>query len=208
MVKILLDESINIKMRLEVLQMCFITVLVYDCQIWTYRTDQIDKIEKVQRKMERKLLGVTLRDRIRNEELRNRSGLVNAATEARKTKWRWGGHIMRMNQETWTYATTVWDQRRGKRRRGRPRRRCADGIMEELDKTGHRPREVEKSDRTYKLKGKYRTREVIVLTQNRNRKHSKTATPREHNQSQPYHGRRPLPRRDVMGLLLLFLYPA
>ena len=48
--------------------------------------------------MEKKLLGVPLRDRIRDEKLRNTSGLVNAVTEARKTKWRWGGHIMRMNQ--------------------------------------------------------------------------------------------------------------
>ncbi|PSN54709.1 hypothetical protein C0J52_04855 [Blattella germanica] len=53
-------------------------------------------------KQERKLLGVPLRDPIRNEELKNRSGLVIAATETRRTKWRWGGHIMRMNQERWT----------------------------------------------------------------------------------------------------------
>lgn len=129
---ILLDDSINIKLRFEVLQMCVIPVLIYGCQTWTYRKDQVAKLEICQRKMERKMLGLSLRDRIRNEELRIKSGLANTAKEARKTKWRWGGHVIRMEQERWTYTTTVWDQRRGKRRRGRPRRRWADEFIEEV----------------------------------------------------------------------------
>jgi hypothetical protein len=51
--------------------------------------------------MERKVLGISLKDRIRNEELRRRSGIENAAKAARRLKWRWGGHVARMDQERW-----------------------------------------------------------------------------------------------------------
>jgi hypothetical protein len=72
--------------------------------------------------MERKVLGINLKDRIRNEELR-RSGIEDAAKAARRQKWRWGGHMARMDQERWAYATTVLDPRIGRRNRERPRRR-------------------------------------------------------------------------------------
>jgi hypothetical protein len=73
--------------------------------------------------MERKVLGINLKDRMRNEELRRRSGIEDAAKAARRQKWRWGGHVARMDQERWAHATTVWDPRTGRRNRGRPRRR-------------------------------------------------------------------------------------
>jgi hypothetical protein len=48
--------------------------------------------------MERKVLGINLKDRMRNKELR-RSGIGDAAKAARRLKWRWGGHVARMDQE-------------------------------------------------------------------------------------------------------------
>jgi hypothetical protein len=73
--------------------------------------------------MERKVLEINLKDRMRNEELRRRSGIEDAAKAARRLKWRWGGHVVRMDQERWAYATTVWDPGTVRRHRGRPRRR-------------------------------------------------------------------------------------
>jgi hypothetical protein len=72
--------------------------------------------------MERKVSGINFKDRMRNKELR-RSGIEDAAKEARRLKWCWGGHVARMNQERCAYATTVWDPIIGIRNRGRPRRR-------------------------------------------------------------------------------------
>jgi hypothetical protein len=73
--------------------------------------------------MEIKLLGVNLKDRMWNKELRRRNGIEDAAKAARRLKWRWGGHVTRMDQERWAYAMTVWDPRIGRRNRGSPRRR-------------------------------------------------------------------------------------
>ena len=120
---ILMDKYINTKTRFEILQSCVIPVLLYGSQTWTFTKTQIQTIQVCQRRMERKLLGITLKDKMRNEELRRRSGMEDAATNARILKWRWGGHVARLHQDRWAYATTMWDPRRGKRSRGRPRQR-------------------------------------------------------------------------------------
>jgi hypothetical protein len=44
---------------------------------------------------------INLKARTRNEELRRRSGIEDAAKAARRQKWRWGGHVARMDQERW-----------------------------------------------------------------------------------------------------------
>jgi hypothetical protein len=62
-------------------------------------TRQTQAIQICQRKLERKVLGINLKDRMWNEELRRRSGMEDAAKAARRLKWRWGGHVARMDQE-------------------------------------------------------------------------------------------------------------
>jgi hypothetical protein len=63
-----------------------------------------------------------MKDRIQNTELR-RSGMEDADSRAHLAKWRWGGHVARMDQQRWTYAARVWDPRFGERSRGRLRLR-------------------------------------------------------------------------------------
>ncbi|CAH2229176.1 jg21608 [Pararge aegeria aegeria] len=44
--------------------------------------------------MERAMLGVSLRDQIRNEEIRRRTIVTDIAQRVAKPKWRWAGHIV------------------------------------------------------------------------------------------------------------------
>ena len=53
-----------------------------------------------------------------------------------KQKWRWAGHIARMNR--WTKRCTEWQPRRGKRSRGRPSRRWQDDIPRKEGTTWNR----------------------------------------------------------------------
>ncbi|CAH2246126.1 jg15035 [Pararge aegeria aegeria] len=45
--------------------------------------------------MERAMLGVSLRDKIRNVEIRRRTGVTDIAQRVAKLKWQWAGHIVR-----------------------------------------------------------------------------------------------------------------
>ena len=133
---ILLEEKISSRLRLETLQTCIIPVLLYGSQTWTNTKKQSRMIQVCQRKMERRILDIRPKDKIRNEELRRRSGLEDAAIRAKKLKWSWSGHVARMSQNRWAYATTMWDPRKGKRRRGRPRQRWHQEFSEVSEMMG------------------------------------------------------------------------
>ena len=49
--------------------------------------------------------------------------------QAKRLKWKWGGHVMRQQQLKWAYTTTTWDPRTGWRRPGRQRTRWTDELQ-------------------------------------------------------------------------------
>ncbi|KAL0819971.1 hypothetical protein ABMA28_007968 [Loxostege sticticalis] len=51
--------------------------------------------------MERAMLGVSLRDRIRNEEIRRRTKVTDIARRIANLKWQWAGHIARRTDGRW-----------------------------------------------------------------------------------------------------------
>jgi hypothetical protein len=82
--------------------------------------------------MERKVLNMKLRDKVRNEDLRRECEMEDAASKARTFKWRWGRHVARVTLERWEHATTIGDLRQGKRWRGRPRHRWSQEFKNEV----------------------------------------------------------------------------
>ncbi|KAJ4433460.1 hypothetical protein ANN_15763 [Periplaneta americana] len=50
-------------------------------------------VKVCQRKMERKIMQVTLKDRIRNVDLRKNTCMKDAVQVADELKWNWGGHV-------------------------------------------------------------------------------------------------------------------
>ena len=43
-------------------------------------------------------------------------------------KWKWGGHVTRLQGSRWAMISTTWDPRIGKRNRGRPGTRWTDSF--------------------------------------------------------------------------------
>ncbi|KAJ4451705.1 hypothetical protein ANN_03175 [Periplaneta americana] len=99
---------------------------------WSLTKKQALKLGRCQRRMERKILGISLKDRIRNEEVRRRSGVEDVVTLAKRMKWRWGGRVIRKQPTRWAHTATLWDPRIGWRNRGRPRTRWDDEFKLQL----------------------------------------------------------------------------
>ncbi|CAH2244793.1 jg5144 [Pararge aegeria aegeria] len=85
------------------------------------------RLRGTQRAMERAMLGVSLRDQIRNEEIRRRTKLTEIAQRIAKLKWQWAGHIARRTDGRWGLKVLEWRLRTGKRGVDRPPTRCTDG---------------------------------------------------------------------------------
>jgi hypothetical protein len=65
--------------------------------------------------METTVLGVSLRDRIRNEVIRQRTKITEIAHRISTLKWQWAGHISRRTDNRWGKRVLEWRPRLGKR---------------------------------------------------------------------------------------------
>ncbi|CAH2267521.1 jg22609 [Pararge aegeria aegeria] len=88
----------------------------------------IRRLRITQRAMERAMLGVSLRDQIRNEEIRRRTRVTDIVQRVAKLKWKWAGHIARRTDGRWGSKVLEWRPRTGKRSVGRPQTRWTDDI--------------------------------------------------------------------------------
>ena len=123
---ILMDKKQKTSIKAETLEKCVIPTLLYGCQTWSLTEKQKRTLQICQRRMERKILHITYRDRIRNDIIRSRTRMTDVATAAASRKWKWGGHVARMDHQRWTHKVTMWDPRIGWRNVGRQKTRWAD----------------------------------------------------------------------------------
>lgn len=65
---------------------------------YSYKT-LAETVRRVQRKMERSILSITLRDRVRNVEIRRRTQVEDIIERIARLKWMCVGHIARMTKK-------------------------------------------------------------------------------------------------------------
>ena len=75
-------------------------------------------------------MNITRRDKIRNEIIRSKTGVIDIIEKVKCMKGQWAGHVARMKNTRWAKITSEWTPRDGKRLRGRPKRRWRDDIEE------------------------------------------------------------------------------
>ncbi|CAH2237324.1 jg15785 [Pararge aegeria aegeria] len=102
--------------------------MTYEAEARTLTVDLNHKLKVAQRAMERALFGVSLRDRIRNENIRRRTKVTDIAQRISKLKWQWAGHVCRRTDGRWGRRVLEWRPRIGNRSEGRPRARWTDDL--------------------------------------------------------------------------------
>lgn len=65
----------------------------------------VNKIRIAQRRMERSTLGLSLRDRISNNQLRQMTGVTDAIVQITNLKWNWVSHVA---DGRWTKKIVEW----------------------------------------------------------------------------------------------------
>ena len=114
---------------------CILAVMTYDCETWSLSNTQLEKLVTTQRKMERIMIGVTLKDRKSTEWIRKQSGVTDIIRSIGESKHRWVGHVARRHDNRWTIRVTEWILRGNKRLRGRPRTRWCDDLIQYVGPT-------------------------------------------------------------------------
>ena len=84
---ILKDGTIPINLKRKVYESCLLPVATYGLETMTLTERSLNRLRTTQRAMERAMLGISLRERIRNENIRRRTGVTDVIE--RIAKWQW-----------------------------------------------------------------------------------------------------------------------
>ncbi|CAH2217693.1 jg26591 [Pararge aegeria aegeria] len=102
--------------------------MTYGTETWPLTMGLIRRLRVAQPAKERAMLGVSLRDKIRNKEIRKRTRVTEIAQRVAKLKLQWAGHVAWRTDGRWGLKVLEWRPRTGKRSVGRPPTRWTDAI--------------------------------------------------------------------------------
>ncbi|NNK28772.1 MAG: reverse transcriptase family protein, partial [Flavobacteriaceae bacterium] len=121
-------SNLPVSLKRKVYNQCIIPTMSYASETWTLTKKMIGRLRTSQRAMERIMLNITRKDRWRNTVIRNKTKVLDIIQVAKINKWRWAGHVARMQDNRWTRKATDWTPYNGRRPRGRPRTAWEDDI--------------------------------------------------------------------------------
>ena len=97
----------------------------------------VKKLEVTEMKTCRWTCGHTLRDHVRNDDIRKKLKVENITERCRKARLRWFGHVKRRDQE-YVGRKTMEMVPSGRRKRGRPKQRWMDCVNRDMRHESHR----------------------------------------------------------------------
>ena len=109
--EIFLDKEMPMCLKRQVFEQCIIPSLTYGCETWPLKIETIHKMRSVQRAMERKIIGVSLLDKINHSIIREKTKFNDVVRHILKMKWSWAGHIGRISDNRWTKSALDGVQR-------------------------------------------------------------------------------------------------
>ena len=116
--------------------------MVYGLETVAVTKKQMEEMEVAEMKMLRFTMGVTRKDKIRNEHIRSTVKVKRLGMKMREGRLRWYEHVMRRNQE-YVGRKMMEMELSGKRRRGRPKRRFLDVVKEDMEEVGVKEMDIE-----------------------------------------------------------------
>ena len=118
--------------KVKLMRTLILSTFLYACESWTLKAEIERRIQALEMRCYRRLLNISYKDHVANEEIRNR--IQNAIgvhydllTMVKKRKLRWYGHISRSSGMA---KTILQGTVKGARRRGRQKKRWEDNINE------------------------------------------------------------------------------
>jgi hypothetical protein len=132
---ILTARRASSRLKGKVYKACVQSVLVYGSETWAMKTEDVQRLERAERMMMRWMCGVSLREKVRSEELLHRLGVDGVTDVVRRGRLRWFGHVERKSEDDWVSACRelVVDGVKG---RGRGKKTWMECIREDMRKFG------------------------------------------------------------------------
>src|SRR5271163_3132624 len=92
---ILARRGYPLRLKGKIYKACVQSVLVYGSETWAVKVNDVRQLERAENTMVRWMCGVSLRDRMRFADLRERLDIVFVDEVLRRGRLRWYGHVER-----------------------------------------------------------------------------------------------------------------
>ena len=136
---VICDKRLPARVKGKVYSLVVTPAMVYGLETVAVTKKQVEEMEVGEIKMLRFAMGVTRKDKIRNEHIRSTVKVEPLGMKMREGRLRWYGHVMRRDQEYVGRKMIEMDLPE-KRKRGRPKRRFLDVMKEDMGKLVQRRR--------------------------------------------------------------------
>ena len=134
---VLCDRKLSAKVKGKIYKSVVRPAMLYGMETVAVTERQMGKMEIAELKMVRWALGVTRKDKIRNEYVRGTAKIAKLGEKLRNVRLRWYGHVKR-REEDYVGKRMMEMAVPGRRKRGRPRRRWMDLVREDMERVGAR----------------------------------------------------------------------
>ncbi len=98
----------SLKMKKKIFKSNIQSVLTYGAQTWTTTARQRSSLTSTQMSMQRSMLGIKRKDRIRNEEITKKLRIKDCGYKINKLKFDYAGHVARREGGRWERRVLVW----------------------------------------------------------------------------------------------------
>ena len=118
--KIWRSTSLSFKTKVRLFNSLVLSVLLYGCETWKATEQDKKKLNTFQTRCLRQILKIRWPNTISNENLLLRAGTKKVSDNIMERRWRWLGHVLRMDTNRICSVALTWKPE-GKRRVGRPK---------------------------------------------------------------------------------------
>ena len=139
---VICDKRLPARVKGKVYSSVVIPAMVYEIETVAVTKKQIEEMEVAEMKMLMFVIGVTRKDKIRNEYIRGTVKVERLGMKMREGRLRWYGHVMRRDQE-YVGRKMMEMELPGKRNSGRPKRRFLDVVKKDIGEVGAKETDVE-----------------------------------------------------------------
>ena len=140
--KVICDRRLPARVKGKVYSSMVRPAMVYGLETVAVTKRLVEEMEIAEMKMLRFAMGVTRKDKIRNEHIRSTVKVEQLGMKMREDRLRWYGHVMSRDQE-YVGRKMMEMELPGKRRRGRPKRRFLDAVKKDMREVGAKETDVE-----------------------------------------------------------------
>ena len=140
--EVICDKRLPARVKGKAYSSVIRSIIVYGLETVAVIKKQVKEMEVAETKMLRFAMGVTRKDKIRNEYIRSTVNLERLGIKMREGRLRWYGHVMRRDRE-YVGRKMMKIKLPGRRRRGRPTRRFLDVVKENMEEVDVKETDVE-----------------------------------------------------------------